>query len=225
MKYVLIGCGRIARNHIEAAKRNGLEIAAICDISAEKAREFHLAHSLPDSTEVYTDYREMCRALRPELAAIATESGKHASIALELIERGINLIIEKPIAMSISDADAIIQRSREKNVVVSACHQNRFNLAVQETRKALVEGRFGNLSHGSINIRWNRSREYYEQASWRGTWAQDGGCLMNQCIHGIDLLRWMLGDDITEACVTVSCSSCYFLRERDGCAAAFVYGV
>jgi len=215
MKYVLIGCGRIARNHIEAAKRNGLEIAAICDISAEKAREFHLVHSLPDSTEIYTDYREMCRALRPELAAIATESGKHASIALELIEQGINLIIEKPIAMSINDADAIVQRSREKNVVVSACHQNRFNLAVQATRKSLVEGRFGKLSHGSVNIRWNRCREYYEQASWRGTWAQDGGCLMNQCIHGIDLLRWMFGDGITEVYGTIRQQSHDFIEAED----------
>lgn len=215
MKYVLIGCGRIARNHIAAAKRNGLEIAAICDISEEKAKDFHRTHNLPDSTKIYTDYREMCSSLHPELAAIATESGKHAAIALDLIEQGINLIIEKPIAMSIGDADAIVRLSREKNVVVSACHQNRFNLAVQETRKALEEGRFGKLSHGSINVRWNRNREYYEQAAWRGTWEQDGGCLMNQCIHGIDLLRWMLGDDVAEVYGTIRRQSHDFIEAED----------
>ncbi|MCE2604236.1 hypothetical protein LH384_34670, partial [Pseudomonas aeruginosa] len=73
-----------------------------------------------------------------------------------------------------------------------------FNLAIQELRKAVEKGRFGKLSHGSIHVRWNRSKQYYDQAPWRGTWEQDGGALMNQCIHGIDLLRWMMGDEIDE---------------------------
>lgn len=88
--------------------------------------------------------------------------------------------------------------AEERGVKVSACHQNRFNIAIQELRKALESGRFGRLSHGSINVRWNRNRGYYDQAPWRGTWAQDGGCLMNQCIHGIDLLRWMMGNEVEE---------------------------
>lgn len=96
------------------------------------------------------------------------------------------------------DADEIVRRSEEKHVKVAACHQNRFNLAVQEMRKALEAGRFGKLSHGSIHVRWNRNEGYYNQASWRGKWASDGGALMNQCIHGIDLLRWMFGDEVEE---------------------------
>jgi len=100
--------------------------------------------------------------------------------------------------MSIKDANEIIQRSNQKGVKVSACHQNRFNVAIQELRKAIDAGRFGRLSHGSIHVRWNRNESYYTQAPWRGTWAQDGGALMNQCIHGIDLLRWVMGDDISE---------------------------
>lgn len=101
-------------------------------------------------------------------------------------------------AMSIEDANRIIKLSEEKGVKVSVCHQNRFNIVVQEMRKALEAGRFGKISHGSIHVRWNRNQDYYSQASWRGTWAQDGGALMNQCIHGIDLLRWMMGNDIVE---------------------------
>lgn len=108
------------------------------------------------------------------------------------------MIIEKPMAMSISDANEIIRCSEEKHVKVSACHQNRFNIAVQEMRHALEAGRFGRLSHGSIHVRWNRNQGYYDQAPWRGTWAQDGGALMNQCIHGIDLLRWTFGGEIEE---------------------------
>ena len=88
--------------------------------------------------------------------------------------------------------------AEDKGVKVAACHQNRFNRAIQKLRGAVEQGRFGKLSHGSINVRWNRGRSYYEQASWRGTWEQDGGTLMNQCIHGIDLLRWMLGDEVEE---------------------------
>ena len=118
--------------------------------------------------------------------------------ALYCIDHGIHVIIEKPMAMNMQDADEIIQRSKEKNVKVSACHQNRFNIAVQELRKALEAGRFGRLSHGSIHVRWNRNRDYYDQAPWRGKWATDGGALMNQCIHGIDLLRWMMGNEIEE---------------------------
>ena len=133
-----------------------------------------------------------------DLVGIATESGIHAEIALYCIEHNINVIIEKPMAMSIEDADKIIKLSEEKGVKVSACHQNRFNIAVQEMRKALEAGRFGKLSHGSIHVRWNRNENYYTQAPWRGTWAQDGGALMNQCIHGIDLLRWMMGNEIDE---------------------------
>lgn len=71
-------------------------------------------------------------------------------------------------------------------------------MAVQELRRAVEAGRFGRISHGSVHVRWNRNRDYYGQAPWRGTWAQDGGCLMNQCIHGVDLLRWMMGDEVEE---------------------------
>lgn len=197
MKYSLIGCGRISPNHIEAAKNNALDFAAMCDVvperMAEKAEQFGLG-----AVRRYTDYREMLEKEKPELVAIATESGKHAKIALDCIAAGCHVIIEKPIALSIADADAIIAAGKEKGVVVCANHQNRFNKSVQYIRRALEEGRFGHLSHGAVHVRWNRGRGYYEQAPWRGTWAQDGGCLMNQCIHGIDLLRWMMGDEIDE---------------------------
>lgn len=200
MKYALIGCGRIAVNHIKAAVNNHLEISAVCDPVPEAMEVLLTKHGLEkdDTIHRYTDYKEMIEAEHPTLVGIATESGLHAEIALYCIDHGVNLIIEKPMAMSIADADEIIRRSEEKGIKVSACHQNRFNVAVQETRKALEAGRFGKLSHGSIHVRWNRNQDYYTQAPWRGTWAQDGGCLMNQCIHGIDLLRWMMGDEVEE---------------------------
>ena len=200
MKYALIGCGRIAVNHIKAAVNNHLDIVAVCDLIPEAMEALLAKHGLEKDTSIhrYADYKEMIEAERPTLVGIATESGLHTEIALYCIDYGVNLIIEKPMAMSMADAEEIIRRSEEKGVKVSACHQNRFNVAVQETRKALEAGRFGKLSHGSIHVRWNRNQDYYTQAPWRGTWAQDGGCLMNQCIHGIDLLRWMMGDEVDE---------------------------
>jgi len=199
MKYALIGCGRIAVNHIKAALNNKFDIVAVCDVLPEKMELLLEKYELQNDSSIarYVDYKEMLSE-HPEinLIAIATESGKHAEIALNCIDAKKNVIIEKPIAMSMSDANEIVNRSREKGVKVSACHQNRFNVAVQKTRAALEAGRFGDMSHGSIHVRWNRDRNYYEQAPWRGTWAQDGGCLMNQCIHGIDLLRWMMGEPV-----------------------------
>ena len=200
MKYALIGCGRIATNHMKAAVNNELEIVAVCDVLPEKMEAILEKHELADDKNIkrYTDYKEMIEKEQPELVSIATESGIHAEIALYCIDKGVNVIIEKPMAMSIEDADKIIALAEERHVKVSACHQNRFNVAVQELRKAIEAGRFGKLSHGSIHVRWNRNQGYYDQAPWRGTWAQDGGALMNQCIHGIDLLRWMMGDEIEE---------------------------
>ena len=199
MKYGLIGCGRIAVNHIKAVVNNSLDMVAVCDIVPEHIDILFEKTGYTRSVERYENYKEMIdNHPEIELVSIATDSGVHAEIALYCIDRGINVIIEKPIAMSLKDADEIIRRAEEKKVKVSACHQNRFNIAVQEMRNALETKRFGKLSHGSIHVRWNRNKAYYEQAPWRGKWASDGGALMNQCIHGIDLLRWMMGDEVEE---------------------------
>jgi len=199
MRYALIGCGRISPNHLAAAQANKLEIVGLCDIDSamldDKMAKFKL-----DAAAVarYSDYKLMLNEQKPELVSICTESGKHAAIAMECIRRGINIIVEKPIALSIGDADAIIQEARKHNVKVCACHQNRFNKSVVKIREAMDQRRFGRLFYGTAHIRWNRGHEYYDRASWRGTWEQDGGALMNQCIHNIDLLRWMMGNEVSE---------------------------
>lgn len=198
MNYALIGCGRISPNHIAAAKANNLNIVAICDIVTDNMIDKKVKFELPDSVKMYTDYKEMLQQEKIELVAIATESGKHAQIALDCIDAGCNVIIEKPIALSLADADRIIEKSEEKGVKVCACHQNRFNKSIQKIRDAVDKKRFGKMFYGTAHIRWCRDHEYYDRANWRGTWEQDGGALMNQCIHNIDLLRWMMGDEIDE---------------------------
>jgi len=198
LKYAIIGCGRISPNHIAAAVENELEIVSLCDVKENKMEDaiskFNLSQEIPQ----YIDYKEMIQKEKPQLVAICTESGKHGQIAIDCIKAGCNLIIEKPIALSLEEADEIIKKAKEKDVKVCACHQNRFNKSVQKIREAVEDSRFGKLLYGTAHIRWNRGEDYYKQAPWRGTWEQDGGALMNQCIHNIDLLRWLMGNEIIE---------------------------
>lgn len=198
MRYAVIGCGRVSPHHISAAIENNLQIVALCDLEQAKLLEKKNAFSLSEDVHLYTDYKEMLAAEKPELVAIATSSGAHAEIAIDCIHAGCHVIIEKPIALSLADADRILAAEKEMHVKVCTNHQNRFNAAIQQMRNALLAGRFGKLLYGTTSIRWNRDEAYYKSADWRGTWAEDGGTLMNQCIHAIDLLRWMLGDEITE---------------------------
>ena len=194
MRYALIGCGRIARNHMIAAHNNSLELVALCDLQPENMKKLLDASAFAGTQpSFYTDHLTMLRQEKPELVAIATDSGVHARIALDCIRAGCHVIIEKPIAMSVADARQIAEEAECHGVKVAACHQNRFNEACRQMHLAREQGRFGKLSHGSIHVRWNRNQNYYDQASWRGKWASDGGALMNQCIHGIDLLLWMMG--------------------------------
>ena len=149
MKYALIGCGRISTNHVKAVINNKLEFVAVCDVVPEHMEEVLAKHDLQNDTSIkrYTDYKKLVEENELDLVGIATESGIHAEIALYCIEHNINVIIEKPMAMSIEDADKIIKLSEEKGVKVSACHQNR-------------------LYCSSGNAKSVRSRKIWKVISW-----------------------------------------------------------
>ena len=199
LRFMLIGCGRISKNHIAAAAANPktMELCVVCDPVTERAEQ--KAAQLEGLTGkrplVYADYQKALDEQEIDCCAIATESGYHAAIALACIRRGKHVLVEKPMALSTRDAEQMILEAREKGVTLGVCHQNRFNDPVQQLHRALEDGRFGKLVNGTARILWNRTMPYYEQAPWRGTWAQDGGTLMNQCIHNIDLLQWSLGGE------------------------------
>jgi predicted dehydrogenase len=196
LKLAIIGTGRISPNHIVAAQENSdsIDLVAICDLLPENMDKALKKVNYQDTVKKYIDYKEMILTEKLDIVAIATDSGKHAEIGLFCLQHGCHCIIEKPIAMSISDADHLIALAAEKHLTLAACHQNRFNKSIQKVRKALDDGRFGRVSHIAANVRWNRNKDYYLQAPWRGKWESDGGCLMNQCIHNADLVVWMLGD-------------------------------
>lgn len=186
--------------HIEGFVTNSsqMKLIAACDpviTKAEgKAAEYKKEISNAE-VKTYTDYRIMLKELKPDIVTIATESGYHPQIAVDCLKAGAHVIVEKPMALSVKDADYMIKTAEENNKKLAVCFQNRFNTPIQKLRDAVEKDRFGKILHGMVQIRWNRNEGYYSQATWRGTWDMDGGTLMNQCTHGIDLLQWMMGED------------------------------
>ena len=135
MRYALIGCGRIAGRHLTAARAASLEVVAVCDPVLERGRELLRRTGLGESgARIYADHRELLDRERPELAAVAAESGVHARVALDCLDAGAHVIVEKPIALSLSDADEMIRRAGERGLCLVPCHQNRFNPAVMALR-------------------------------------------------------------------------------------------
>lgn len=201
LKFAILGCGRISAKHVEALINNKdeAELVAVYDIVEELAieRKKQYESVIKDvNVKVYTDYNEFLNDDKIDVVTIATISGYHAQQAIDCLNHNKHVLIEKPMALTLEDADKIIKLGKEKNKKICVSHQNRFIPAVQNLKRAIDEGRFGKLIHGTARTLWNRNDEYYKQASWRGTKALDGGTLMNQCIHNIDLLLWMMGGEV-----------------------------
>lgn len=189
IQYGLVGCGRIAPNHIAAALAcPQIEIVALCDRDIPKA--LGLAEKNGLSVPVYSSAQEMLAAHPLTLVAVAVDSGAHLEVAQTAVQAGASILVEKPLGLSLQGIDQLLSLAAEKGVQVGVCHQNRFNKAARFLKGILAGGEMGSLYSVTANIRWNRGEEYYRQAPWRGTWAGDGGALMNQCIHNIDLLLW-----------------------------------
>jgi UDP-N-acetyl-2-amino-2-deoxyglucuronate dehydrogenase len=197
VNFALVGCGRIAYKHIEAIKENS-EIAnliAVCDIDIKKAQDKSAETGVP----YYSDYNEMILA-HPEIdiVSILTESGNHAKHAIEVVSKyKKHILVEKPMALKLSDADNMIKTCDENGVKLFVIKQNRLNLPVIDLKKAVDTGKFGKLVMGTVRVRWSRDQKYYDKDSWRGTWALDGGVFTNQASHHIDLLEWMLGEPVS----------------------------
>ncbi|MBB6713540.1 Gfo/Idh/MocA family protein [Clostridium gasigenes] len=219
LKFAIIGCGRISYKHVEALVKNSEEaiLVATCDILKQRAedKKEEYIKKMNDKILVvntYSDYKEMIEKEEIDVVVIATESGYHAEIAIYAMERSCSAIVEKPMAMSIKEADEMIDVANKNNVKLCISHQNRFNKPIQKLRESIENNKFGKLINGTARILWNRNQGYYTQAPWRGTWALDGGTLMNQCIHNIDLLQWMMGGEIER--VYAECDT--FLRDIEG---------
>lgn len=194
LNIALVGCGRIAKRHSELlgnGEIRGARLAAVCDIVGQKARKIGEQFSVPH----FTDMHEMMTSgTLIDVVAVLTESGLHAEHVIALAPYGKHVVVEKPMALRLQDADAMIRACDDAGVKLFIVKQNRFNVPVVKLREALEGGRFGKLVMGTVRVRWCRPQSYYDQDSWRGTWALDGGVLTNQASHHVDLLEWMMGD-------------------------------
>lgn len=189
----LVGCGRIAQRHaalLGDQQIDGARLAAVCDPDTSRAAPLAEKYSVP----AFQDMHEMMKTVRPDVVSILTPSGMHAAHVIELAPYGAQVVVEKPMALRLGDADRMIEACDRAGVKLFVVKQNRFNLPVLKLREALEAGRFGKLVMGTVRVRWCRPQRYYDQDDWRGTWALDGGVLANQASHHVDLLEWMLGD-------------------------------
>jgi UDP-N-acetyl-2-amino-2-deoxyglucuronate dehydrogenase len=191
LKFAIVGCGVIAPTHaLSIAELPDVTLVAVCDIVREKAEL--LAETYP--ADVYTDYSEMLRRADIDVVCVLTPSGLHAEVGIAAARVGKHVIVEKPMDVSLAAADALIAACREAGVKLCCISQHRFDPAMMALKQAVVDGRLGRLNFGGSHTKWYRSQGYYDSGDWRGTWAMDGGgALINQSIHYVDMLQYILG--------------------------------
>lgn len=192
VRFGLIGCGRIAPKHVRAlaSLNEKAELVALCDTDRTKLAR------LSEQTGIayqYQDHLQMIRQEKLDVVNVLTWSGNHAAIAKSCMGNVANIIIEKPLALRLEDADELISLSEQTKTKIFVVKQNRYNPPVVALKRALNQGRFGKLLLGTVRVRWCRTKDYYAKDAWRGTWAWDGGTLTNQASHHVDLLTWMMG--------------------------------
>ena len=194
IRFALVGCGNIAKKHSQviADYLDHAEIAAFCDIDGERAQQFGTKYGVP----AFTSIKEMMKAQGEhiDIVNVLTPSGSHVKNVLELVGYGKPIVVEKPIALRLQEADEIIRACDSHGVKIFVVHQNRYNLPIIKAREAFEKGRFGKMVMGTVRLRWKRDQAYYDSADWRGTWAYDGGVFTNQASHHIDMLTWFMGD-------------------------------
>jgi UDP-N-acetyl-2-amino-2-deoxyglucuronate dehydrogenase len=190
VRIALVGCGRISKNHFEAIdKIDELELTAVCDIVEARAKEAGDAWGVP----WFTSYGKMLEHAPSDLLAVCTPSGLHPPHGILAAKAGKHVVCEKPMAISLTGADELVQACDQAGVQLFVVKQNRLNPPVQLLKRAIDKGRFGRLYMANTTVRWTRPQEYYDQAPWRGTWEFDGGAFMNQASHYVDLVQWLVG--------------------------------
>ena len=198
---IIIGCGRVAEKHLKAISKlkGSLALAAVVDTNPESAKRLLNSVKGFANTKVYNDYKTAIEEVKPSIVSVTVPSGLHYQIAKYAMEHGCNLLLEKPMTMSVSEAREIFELSQKTGLKIAMGHIYRYLPIVGLLRDDIAEGKFGKVTHGTIYVRWGHGEDYYNSAAWRGTWKSDGGALMNQPIHAIDLLVWLMGSEPEEA--------------------------
>lgn len=188
--FALIGCGRIAPRHIDAiGAHQDAELVAVCDIDPDALESATSATGAAG----YSSLEALLAEIQPDVVVLATPSGLHPDQGLVAARAGCHVVTEKPMATRWRDAQRLVDGCRAEGVELFVVRQHRFHPAVEQVRRAVEDRRFGRIYAANLNLFWSRPQAYYDLAEWRGTWSLDGGALMNQAIHYVDLLRWFVG--------------------------------
>ncbi|MEN2768088.1 Gfo/Idh/MocA family protein [Ornithinibacillus xuwenensis] len=195
----LIGCGHIAKKHLKTISQlDEVELRAVSDIDSgkmnEAMEEYEKLTREKAVIRLYNNYYDLLRDNEIEIVVIATISSLHAEMAIQALLHDKHVMIEKPLALSLSDAYQILEVAEAKGKRILVCHQLRYRPVMQKLKALLEEGALGKLHFGVATMRIHRPKHYYTGSSWKGTWESDGGMLLNQGIHLIDLLIWFMGD-------------------------------
>jgi UDP-N-acetyl-2-amino-2-deoxyglucuronate dehydrogenase len=186
----LVGCGRISKNHFDAiASVDGLTLAAVADIDAERARTAGEASGVP----WFPSLDDMLAQGEFDIVSVCTPSGLHSAQGVAVARAGKHVIVEKPMSITLDQADALVHASDQAGVQLFVVKQNRLNPPIQLLKRAVDKGRFGRIYLANVTVRWQRPQEYYDAEPWRGTWEFDGGAIMNQASHYVDLMQWLVG--------------------------------
>jgi UDP-N-acetyl-2-amino-2-deoxyglucuronate dehydrogenase len=190
VRVALVGCGRISRSHVAAIdKVEGLDLVAVSDVDIDRARGLAEERGVP----AFRTLEELLGAVDCDVVTICTPSGLHPAHGIVAARAGKHVVTEKPMAISLADADALVQACDAAGVNLFVVKQNRLNPPIQLLRRAVEKGRFGRIYLANTTVRWTRPQEYYDAAPWRGTWEFDGGAIMNQASHYVDLVQWLVG--------------------------------
>jgi len=190
VRVALVGCGRISRNHLEAIDHiDELQLVAVADSDVSRAQAVGVEQDVP----AFGSLDEMLAGVPSDLVAICTPSGLHPQHGIAAARAGRHVLTEKPMAISLAGADDLVQACDAAGVHLFVVKQNRLNPAIQLLRRAVDKGRFGRIYSANTTVRWTRPQEYYDAEPWRGTWEFDGGAIMNQASHYVDLMQWLVG--------------------------------
>lgn len=196
-RIAIIGCGVIAEKHVASIAELGgeAELVAVCDLQQERAERFvnNIVRPVFPAAAIYTSVSEVLKQEHIDLVVIATSSDSHGRLALSSLQAGKHVLVEKPLALSLEEAASIADEARQRKLVAAVCFQARYLTLMEEMKSAERKGEFGVLSHGMVSMRWRRDLSYYRSSPWRESRGLGGGLFMNQCIHYIDLLLWLMG--------------------------------
>lgn len=191
IRFALVGCGRIADKHAAALQQNMefSELVAACDSNPPALERFCHAQKVPG----FSNLNDLLSKIECDVVALCTPSGLHAEQAIQAATNGCAVLSEKPMATRWQDGKRMVEVCDQNKVHLFVVKQNRLNPVIEHLKKTLISGRFGRIYMVNVNVFWTRPESYYKEASWRGTWEFDGGAIMNQASHYVDLLDWLIG--------------------------------